>query len=212
MRLPGASRRDLQARQTCGLGRASPRIDEQRQRVGNRRAAVSAFAKRTRTAEHQQAAAAPLDELGNHLQLIAREDAGFDAAEDQAAVLEQLFARLREPADELFGILRLVAEQPHVFVVGRALQRDDLEVLVVRDRAAQELHLEARFALEVENLLADVAHVHERFAHVVLRDELAVLRRHLELEESRPRLGRGGAHAHLRGRCRRRAAELSPSR
>ena len=210
VRLPGAGRRDLQPRERRRLRGARPRIDQQRQRVGDRRAAVAAFAERARAAEHQQAAAAAIDEVGNHLQLVAREGAGLDAAENQAAVLEQLVARLREAADQFVRILRLVAEEPHVLVVGGALQRDDLEVLVVGHGAAQELHLEARLAFEVEDALARVADVHQRLAHVVLRDELAVLRRDLELEEPRARLGGHRPDAH-RARASRRSA-AGPSR
>ena len=67
---------------------------------------------------------------------------------------------------------------------------DHQQVLVVGDGAAQELHLEARLALEVEDPLALVAHVDQRLAHVVLRDDLAFLRRHAELEQPRTRLRR----------------------
>src|SRR6185436_20516511 len=159
------------------------RIDLERQRIGDRRAAVSTLAKRSRAAQHQQPTAALLDELRNHLELIAREDAGLDRSEDERAIPEQLFARLREATLELVGILRVVAEQPHELVVRGPLQRNHLEVLVVGDRAAQELHLPSRLALEIEDLFARVAHVDQRLAHVVLRDELARLRRDLELEQ-----------------------------
>src|SRR4030095_12673311 len=115
---------------------------------------------------------------------VSRDTASVDTAENQTAVLEQLFARLREAADQFFRILRLVSEESNVLVIRCALQGDDLEVLVVHDGAAQELHFEARLAFEIEDLLAGIADVHQRFAHVVLRDELAFLRRDLELEEA----------------------------
>jgi hypothetical protein len=56
-----------------------------------------------RTAEHQQAAAAAIDELRDHLQLIAGQRGRFEAADDQRAIREQLFARLRKRRDQLVG-------------------------------------------------------------------------------------------------------------
>src|SRR3970282_190445 len=101
---------------------------------------------RARAAEHDQAAAALLDEVRDHAELIAGERARLDAAEDQAAIREQLFARLREAAEQVLGIVHV---DPEVLVVGGALERDDLEVQIVGDGAADELHLEPRLALEV---------------------------------------------------------------
>ena len=63
-----------------------------------------------------------------------------------------------------------------------------VEVLVVVDRAPDELHLEARLAFVVEDLLAAVAHLDQRVARVVLRDLLALLRRDPEAEQPRARL------------------------
>ena len=40
------------------------------ERIGHRRSAVAAFAKRSSTAQHQQTAAATIDEVGDHLKLI----------------------------------------------------------------------------------------------------------------------------------------------
>ena len=159
-------------------------------------AGVAALAERARPAEHQQAAAALVDELGQHGQLVAGEGRRLDAAEHQAAILEQLVARLREAADELLGVVDL---EPQVLVVGGALQHHQLQLLVVGQRPAQELHLEARLALEVEDLLAPIAHVDEHVAGVVLGQQLAGLRRHAEGEDARPGLGGGEAHAHRGG-------------
>ena len=150
-----------------------------------------------RAAEHQQAAAAAIDELRDHLQLIAGERAGLDAAENQAAIREQLFARLREAGDELVGV---VDAEAHVLVVGRPLQRDQQQVGIVVHRAADELHLGPRLALEVENLLPPVAHVDHGLARVVLGDQLAVLRRDAEAEHARPGVADGEAHASRRRR------------
>ena len=167
VRLAGARRLHAQPRDRHGVERARGPLDRDRQRVGDRRSRVAAFGERARPAEHQQPAAAPLDELADHAQLIAGERARFDAAENQAAVGEQLLARLRKAREQLLGIVDV--EQPHVLVVRRALQRDDREVLVLVDRAPEELHLRPRLPFVVEHLLAAVGDVDERFARVVLR-------------------------------------------
>ncbi len=167
-----------------------------RQRLAERGAGVAAFAERPRSAEHQQAAAALVHELGQHRQLVAGEGRRLDAAEDETAVLEELVAGLGEAAHEFLGVVDLEAQ---VLVVGGALQHDELQLLVVGEGAAQELHLEARLAFEVEDLLAPVAHVDEHVAGVVLGQQLARLRRHAEGEDARARLRRGEAHAHRGG-------------
>ena len=166
---------------------AAPRagcVELDRQHFGDRRAGPAAFGKRPAAAEHQQAAAALADEVGQHPELIGRERRGLDAAEDDRAIREQLFARLREAADQLVGAADV---EPQVLVFGRPLQDDDLQVLVVLDGAADELHFEARLALEVEHLLAAVGDLDERVAHVVLRDLFVGLRRNLEPEQPRRR-------------------------
>ena len=159
-------------------------VDHHRQHVADRRAAPAAFGKRSPASQHQQAAAALVREVGQHAELLGRERRRFDAAQDDRAIGEQLFARLREPADQ-FVRRRDVA--PPVLVLGGALQDDDLHVLVVLDRAADELHLEPRLAFEVQDLFLPVAHLDERVARVVLGDLLAFLRRNLEAEEPRAR-------------------------
>ena len=85
-----------------------------------------------------------------------------------------------------------------VLVVGGALQRDDLQVLVVVDRAVEELHLRTRLAFEVQDLLGPIVDVDERLALVVLRDELAGARRDAEAEHARAGVGGREAHAHGR--------------
>ena len=79
-------------------------FEHDRQRVGDRRAGVSALGERAAAAEHQQPAAAALDELGDHPKLIAGERARLDAAENQAAIGEQLVACLRKAAGKLVGV------------------------------------------------------------------------------------------------------------
>jgi hypothetical protein len=107
-------------------------------------------------------------------------------SQDEAAVLEELLARLGEPARQLVRVVHVQAQE---LVLGRALQADHLQVLVVGHGAAEELQLEARLALEVEDLLAAVRR--PRMGHVllvVLRDGLAGLRGDAEAERARPRL------------------------
>ena len=102
---------------------------------------------------------------------------------DAASTLPRMIARYANSSSRVFGkpptsSSALPTSSRQVLVLGRALQDDDLQVLVVLDRAADELHLEPRLAFEVEDLLAPVVHLDERVARVVLRDLLAVLRRH----------------------------------
>jgi hypothetical protein len=191
--LARARRLDLHPRETLRFRRARLRIDGERQRIGDRRAAVPAFTERPRAAEHQQAAAAAVHEVGDHLQLIAGEGASLDAAENQRPIRKQLLACLRKSALELLGV---VDADAHELVVRGALQRHHLEVLVLGDRAADELHLEPRLSLEVENLLLAVPHLDQRLAHVVLRNDLVGLLLDAELEQ--PRAGVGHRRADTR--------------
>src|SRR5207244_1438840 len=126
---------------------------------------------------------------------VYRERVGLDAIEDDAAIGEQLLARLREAVDELGRTADRLAE---VLVVGRPAKENDLQVLVVDGRAADEGRLVPRMAFEVEDLLAPIADLDERVARVVLRHLLARLRRHAEPEHARPGVTRRKAHAHRR--------------
>src|SRR4030095_16379849 len=99
-----------------------------------------------------------------------------------AAVRKQLIARLWKSTGELAGTVDLHAQE---LVLRRALQSDHVQVLVALDRAIEELHLESRLALVIEDALAGVAHLDQRLALVVGRHQLAGLRRHLELEQAR---------------------------
>ena len=185
MRNAVARRPHLQPRDRTGVERLGRTLEDDRQHVGDRRSGVAALRERPRPAEHEQAAAALLDEVGNHAQLIAGEGAGLDAAENQPAVGKELLARLRESAEQVIGIVDAEAE---VFVVGRPLQRHQPQVGVVLHGAADELQLEARLPFEIEDALGPVADVDQRLAHVVLRHHLAGTRRDLEAEDPRDRL------------------------
>ena len=78
-----------------------------------------------------------------------REIARFDTAEDEASIFEELLARFGEAARKLFGIIDVETQE---FALRGALQTDDLQILVIRDGAADELELEARLAFEVQDL------------------------------------------------------------
>ena len=101
----------------------------------------------------------------------------------ERAIGEQLLARLRKAGDQLVGA---IDAQPQVLVVGGADQAGDDDVVAFGNGAADELVFEARLAFEVENLLLAIAHVDQRFARVVLGDQLARLRRHAEAQHARP--------------------------
>ena len=119
-------------------------------------------------------------------------------------MLPRIRPRYSNSSSRVFGkpptqFVRRVDVEPQELVVGGPLQRDDLQVLVVGHGAADELHLEPRLAFEIQDLLARVADVDQRVARVVLRDDLARLRRDPELEHARPGLAGGRADAHRRG-------------
>ncbi len=106
MRLARTGRTDGQVHhREFAIRRARNGAEIDRQNVRDRCAGVATFGKGARAADHQQSAAAALDELGDHPQLIARERGRFDVAQDQAAILEQLFAGLRESAEQMLGIV-----------------------------------------------------------------------------------------------------------
>jgi hypothetical protein len=69
--------------------------------------------------------------------------------------------------------------------VGGTDQPGDAKLLVVRDRAAQELHLETRLALEVENAPVSVVDLERGDAAVVRGDALACARFDAKLEPAR---------------------------
>jgi hypothetical protein len=153
-------------------------------------------AKEWRPAQGQEAAPALGDELRDHAELVRGEEARLHAAQDEAAVLEELLARLGEPARQLVRVVHVQAQE---LVLRRALQADHLQVLVVGHGAAEELQLEARLAFEVEDLLAAVHDLDGHVLLVVLAMGLAGLGRDAEAERAGPGLGRGEVHARGRG-------------
>ncbi len=135
------------------------------------------------------------DELLDHPQLVVREKRRLDASEDQPSVGEQLLPRPREASCQLIGALHV---QPHELVLRRPLQGHDPNVRIIRHRAADKLHLESRLAFEIEDLLPTIRHEDQRFALVVLRDDLVGLRGDAEPIRPRPSLLGREAHAHAR--------------
>ena len=180
-------------------------LDDDREDLADRRAAPAALGERPAAAEHQQPAAPLVHEIGDHPELLGRERRRLDAAQNESAILEELFARLGKAGDQLVGVRDGLTV---VLVLGRPGQRHHLQVLVVFDRAAHELVLEARLAFVVEGLLGAIVDLDQRVARVVLRHLLACLRRDLELEEARARLRRGEAHFHRRRFALRRQRHL----
>src|SRR5688572_33482467 len=89
--------------------------------VGQWRLGVSPLRERTPSAEQQQPAAPLAHKIGQHPQLLEGEERGFDAAEKDGPVAEQLFSRLRKSGDELETVLNA---QPQELVLGGSLQRD----------------------------------------------------------------------------------------
>ncbi len=175
-----------------GVGRPG-RIEVHRERLGDRRAGVSAFREREPSAERQQAAAAQADEVGHHPQLVRGERARLDAAEHDGAVGVQLLARLREPAGEVVGGVDV---EPQELALGRSLQRHHLQVLVVGDGLSQELHLGPGLAVDVENPLAPIDDGDQRVALVVLRHLFAVEHRDPEVQHARPGVRQREADPH----------------
>ena len=125
--------------------------------------------------------------------MVAGEGAGFDAAQDQALIGEQLVPRFWKRGGQL---VRRIHHDAHVLVFSRALQQHELQVLVVVDRAPDEFHFEVRLAVEEQDFLAPVLHVEQHLAHVVLRNLFAGLRRNAEADGACAGLVRSEMHAH----------------
>src|SRR5207245_2922055 len=95
-------------------------VELNRQHLGDRRSRPTAFGERSPAAEHQQAAAAFTDVVGEHPQLLGRKGGRLDAAENHRAIGEQLLARRRTPADQFVGaadVTRTVVDSPSAGIV-----------------------------------------------------------------------------------------------
>src|SRR5437879_8008907 len=76
-----------------------------RQNIGDRTILIPAAGKGIAAAHHQVTSAAVTDKVDDHLELILREESGFDAAEDQTFVTEQLLAFGRKTLGEHFFLV-----------------------------------------------------------------------------------------------------------
>ena len=86
----------------------------------------------------------------------------WSAVKKLASTLPRISPRYLNSSSRVLGkpagqLLRVVHVEAQELVLRRALQADHLQVLVLGHRAPDELQLEARLALEVEDLLAAVA-------------------------------------------------------
>ena len=97
-------------------------------------------------------------EVGDHLELVAREEARFHGSQHEAAIGEELRAGPREATEELLAVVHVQAQE---LVVGGPLQDDDLQIVVVRDAATEEADFVAGLTLEVEDLLPPIFHQNE---------------------------------------------------
>ena len=90
-----------------GVFTIAPRLaDHDRQHVRDRGPGVPALGERPAAAEHQQPAAAVVDEVGDHPKLVGREVVRLDAAENEPPVLEQLGAGAGKAAGQVVRPVR----------------------------------------------------------------------------------------------------------
>ena len=148
-------------------------VEHHRQQIRHRRGAVSALGECAPSAKNEQSAAPAADEVGDEGQLLGAEVAGFDAAQNQSAIGEQFVGAFGKALRQL---LRIVDADPVVLVLGGAYQGYHAQVLVFRHGAAQELQLESRFPLEVEDAPAIRGYVEDGFPFIVLRQHFAFRR------------------------------------
>ncbi len=182
------------------------RVQSHRQGLGHRRAGISALRERLVAPQHQEPAAALRNEFREHPHLVDAEEARLHASDYEAAVGEQFLARAGEPRRQFLGIVHVKAQK---LVIGRPFQGDHLEVLVVLHRSAEELRLEPRGPLEIQDLLPPAEDVEGDIELVVLGHLLARDRRDLEPKQARARLvgadghpnrgGLGGDHRNILG-------------
>ena len=210
-------------RYACSAGDAVAdfAIDVHGQQAADRRAGVFAGGEGIGPAEHQQAAAAPADELLQQRQLILREERGFDVVENHGVVLVQFLGRLGKAAAKLILVFRAETDEHGLVVLlgrfrsgcskprnsglvdssawrrkanfgsrlGDPHQADQLEFVVLGQRAAQELELPIRPAADIEHAVRPAA---------AIDDDLPLVVR----ERGFGRLGRTACARGLRGHDR----------
>ena len=141
-----------------------------RQHVGQRRPGVAAFRQRRTTAEHNEAAAAHTHEVGQHAQLVGGEERGFDTAENDGAIAEQLGTAGGKAAQQIEAVAHAEAQE---LAFGAAHESYDLHGAVVGHGPPQERKLGARLTFEVQNAIGAGAHFEARLPLVVLRHDFA---------------------------------------
>ena len=137
------------------------------------------------SAELQQPTAAHAHEVGEHGQLVVREETRLDVAEYDRRVLVEFGARLGEARDEFVAVVHVEADE---LAVRRPLQDHELNVRIQLDGFANEAHFVPRRAFDVEHLLACVTHLHQRALRIVLHHLFAILHRNSERQRARTRL------------------------
>ena len=182
-----------------------PVMEHDRRELGKRSAGKAALGKGPPTAQEQHAATALAGEVDQHPHLVVSEETRLHAAQDDAAVLEQLLAPGRKPLETP----RVLVEVHAVELVGRLPRhRHDVQVLVLADRPPQELRLVARLALEEEDLLPPLQHFHQGGPLVVQQQFLVRLAGNLKPELPGALVVRREHHAGRDGRAATRERHL----
>ncbi len=113
--------------------------------------------------QHQPAAPAGDELLKSRLQGVV-EQVIADATEHHSVVAKQSLLRARQTLRQLVGVLDA---QTVILVFRRAYQGHEPDGIVRRHRAAEELYLEARLALDMKHPHRIAAYVHGAMGHVV---------------------------------------------
>ena len=142
-----------------------------RKNVGYRTILITSADKRISSTHHEKSATAVANEVHDHLQLILGEKSGLDAAENEAFVLEKLFALFREALGQhLFLVDALTIE----LVLGGAQQGDEPDIGIVLNCTAQEFELPPRFTFYIEDLRMVILDFDQCIQGVVLGDAIVL--------------------------------------
>ena len=128
------------------------------------RGAPAAVGQGEASAEEEQSASAAVHELAQQLLLAGGEVVGLNRADDDGIVGKQVFRTHGKAVGELVGILDALAVE---LVFGGAQHGDNLELMVVLSRAAQEFVLPARLAFDVKDAALLAADGDEALERVV---------------------------------------------
>src|SRR5213594_2059851 len=134
-----------------------------RENVGDRTILITAADKGIPAAHHEISAAAVADEIHDHLELILRKEGGLDTAENQALVLEQLFAFFGKAFSQHFFFVDALAIE---LVLGRTQQSHKPDIGIVLNGAAQEFELPPRLTFYVKDLRVIIFNFDQRVERV----------------------------------------------